>query len=119
MPAMRIALRPLLDDISARPSKPLRKRDRPGVYLISRMTGPETASVKPEASAEILMRIAKRVQGCDHVRPGYRDRRHIFPFTDGTIGPLAGLDHIDSFPAAPLRLNILERIEKFLFTSQL
>jgi hypothetical protein len=83
------------------------------------MTGPDTASVTPRPHAEILKHIAKRVQGRDHVRPGCRDRRHIFPFADGTIGPIAGLDHIDSFPAGPLPLSILVRIEKFLFTSRL
>src|SRR5207249_2337714 len=72
-----------------------------------------------ETTAQILQRVAERVERCNHVWPRLGERVHVAPFGDDAIAAVAGLDHVDALQAGPIGLYLFVRIEKLLVASGL
>jgi len=72
-----------------------------------------------EATAEILERVPKRVQGGDHLRPGPGQSLDVRPLGDDAIGIVAGLDDVGVPQARPIPGDVLMRIQELLFPARL
>ena len=72
-----------------------------------------------EAAAQILQRVAERIERLDHGRARRRDGLEAVPFGDDAIALLAGLDDVDVAQAGPFGGNVLVGVEEVLVAALL